>query len=428
MESDMLNSIIGDQTSDDSQLVEAEKPKKEKVIDNTTVYCDEPGCNEYFSGAMAKAQLGRHKSAMHDIHKSEKVTSPKEEHKIKDMVPENLAYLRAVLKSFSAKNTENIINGMLDNPESIDELRDLLVASGTDTKAHPLILRRYATYIGQPLTENSTAISTSAPTGAKAKYRQYLEDRAEEAYIILMEQKASGNQNKDTGEISKLTQAMADMQRQFNDKLAEMQRQNAEQLRAFTESKKEDEYRRTIELLKEEIKSVRENSGSQISQVADSMKQFAMEITHSFEKKEILDKHERETTELKKEIAAAQNNKPLQEKMLDKTEALANNVAAGLGAMTAKGMSSQETLERANSALALAQAGYTPQQAESILNPPQQRRVPSAKEEYENLQKTTEILNQLDQESKVPRSEAPAAEAPKPADYSQHVKFNTEGS
>lgn len=88
-----------------------------------------------------------------------------EEKEEREILPESLSYLRNQLKAFSARNPQNVIKGMQDEPTNLELLRDLLVSSGTEQKAHPYIIKRYASYIGQSVSDDAAFKSKEAGIG-----------------------------------------------------------------------------------------------------------------------------------------------------------------------------------------------------------------------------------------------------------------------
>lgn len=260
--------------------------------------------------------------------------------------------------------------------------------------------------------------------------REALEKRLEEQSkqtqeLIKSMQVANAPKSEDI-----LRSQLTEMQRQNDLKLQEMQKQ----FNQVYELKRDEENRRTIETLKEEIKSVKENSGGQIAQVADSMKDFATNITHAFEKKELNDQHTKETEELKKKISDVEHNKSLtnEQYVMEKTTKLAEEGFKAIGGAldgfgkalqpaTQRAAESSNTFERAKLALDLKQQGFNEQTIASVLNQPSVRTsVPSARSEFEQLAKMTE---QLEKRNDIPPNIQPSETMSEP--QVEQIKFAT---
>lgn len=118
--------------------------------------------------------------------------SEKEEKKI---LPESLAYLRSILKSFSAKLPNNILEGMANDPTNIELLKELLISSDTNPKSHSYIVKRYADYLGQPNPDESTRyitkeLSPSDPIALLSKMRtDEITDTMYEKYKLANEER-----------------------------------------------------------------------------------------------------------------------------------------------------------------------------------------------------------------------------------------------
>lgn len=268
-----------------------------------------------------------------------------------------------------------------------------------------------------------------------------LSDQHKQEMDILKQQIAE--QSKQTQELIKSMQLagapksedilrtqLSEMQRQNDLKLQEMQKQ----FNQVFELKRDEESRRTIESLKEEIKSVKENSSGQIGQVAESMKDFATNITHAFEKKELTDQHTKETDDLKKKISDVEHNKSLtnEQYVMEKTTKLAEEGFKAIGGAldgfgkalqpaTQRAAESTNTYERAKLALDLKQQGFNEQTIASVLNQPSARAsVPSARTEFDNLAKITQ---QLEQRKEMPLNSQPMEIQSEP--QVEQIKFAT---
>ncbi len=411
-----LSDVIGvqnDEINKQDIIPEIKTPEKK-------VYpCEQ--CGEIFDTPVSKATHMR-------VHHPKGKTTPKtEEPKVKDLMPENIAFLKtSCLKPFGAQGLEHIAEGMMESPEDIDLLQQLLAANN-NTKNIPYITKRYANYIGKTIPSTETGILSKPVSPIESAYQNRLMERLDNARVAQMEKDAFGNQNnKDTGEISKLTQMITDMQkqqsetqRQFNEKLVEMQR-------TYTESLEKQRVQNEMSSLKEELKKIKEESKNQIGALSGNMSEFATNITHLFEKKELKEEHEKKENELKKEISDIKNQKALtnEQYMFEKTTKMAEEaIKAAGGALdgfgkalqpaTQRAAESSNTFERARLALDLKQQGFNEQTIASVLNqPPTRTSVPSARSEFEAMSRMTEQLEQ-----KPPQPEPQPAEA-------NTIKFN----
>jgi len=376
-------------------------------------------CGEIFDTPIAKATHTR-------VHHPKEKSSLKEAKEGKEpthILPENLAFLRNVLKSFGAKGAQNILDGMADNPSDLTELRDLLGAN--ENKANvPYILKRYSNYAGIPLPEEKTSLPLQ--TGFGEMYGM-----AKQGMEIKMMQNLFGetknndnNTNKSNPEFDSLKTIVLQLQ-----KSNEALQQQLTQQRTDAE----------IASLRKQLDDNQRTSGGAMGSLTESMSSFATSMTHlletqsqennfKFEKLLTQMQHQTETDALKKQIQEASSNKPLQEKMMDKVENLANNVAMGTGQIFDKAVKSQDVLEKANMALMMKQSGFDTGTISGILNPqPQRTLAGSAKSEYENLAKITDEIN-TERNAQI-QDTAPAIEPQKPiasvAEEAQpDIKFN----
>ncbi len=118
MDESELNAILADRDSvipEQSEQLETITPVENEYT------CKFPGCGKTFKdkfGLMGHSRT--HKKDKDNAVEQKEAKLPSVT--LPAILPENLTYLRGILKSFSAKNIDNIIYGMQDNPESIDEL------------------------------------------------------------------------------------------------------------------------------------------------------------------------------------------------------------------------------------------------------------------------------------------------------------------
>ncbi len=386
--------------------------------------CKYPGCNKTFKDRFGLMGHSR-------THKKDKEDTQLKDAKLPSLslnaLPENLSYLRTILKSFSAKNIDNVLSGMLDSPENLDELRDLLVASGTDTKAHPLILRRYSTFIGQPLAiqPEGQQIAVKPETGAKAVYKQFMEDRAEQAYLAMMEKQAygsNGNQKLDDVKISALEAQV----KELKDLLVQNQLKN--EIEKLKEEKKIETDR-----LREEIKQIKESNESGLSTIVNSFKEYMTEDSHKWQMFQKDQQYNQELSKLREEIRNSGSNLSIGERMIEKIDRTINNAGAGFAELNKHVLRENAAVEKADRALILAQAGFQPSQIEAILGNPQPRgTVPPGSSEkiWQEMQRASE--RPIPQPEPAPIQITDTLQEPEKKDakidFSEHiVKFNSGG-
>lgn len=397
MEQSELDSIIGESLS---PIENTQNNTVEIQPDTSKPYtCDV--CNKSFSTNLA---LIGHKRS----HGIKEKSSLKNEVKATDVLPENIAFLKNVLKSFGAKGSQNILDGMADNPTDLTELRDLL-ASNENKSNVPYILKRYSNYIGMPIPEEKSSLQTQSGFGD-------MYGMAKQAMELKMMNNLFGdnNNNKPNTELEAIKLQMAQMA-EANKRLEAL----------LTQQKTDNE----INLLKKELEDSKREYGGQLGSLSDSMKEVVTNIYHMQEKSSLENsskfekllmemRHEKETDILKKQIAEAQSSKPMAEKMLDVLDKKVDALGSGFGAAL------KETIktEQADSIHKLIQSGIPPQQAMSIVGIPNRPNLPSAEQEYRNLERATqEIIKETPKPIEKPPE--PQVETT-PIDFSEHIKFN----
>lgn len=199
-----------------------------------------------------------------------------------------------------------------------------------------------------------------------------------------------------------MKQQIAEIQKQSDAKMQTV----LDQLKLANDNKRDEESRRTIELLKEEIKNTKDQSMGAVSQVADGMKSFATEVTHAIEKREMKDEHEKRENDLKKKISDIEHNRSMtnEQYVMEKTTKLAEEAVKAVGGAldgfgkalqpaTQKAAESSSIMEKAALAMDLKRQGLSEQTINTVLNQQTSRPVlPSAKQEYENLSRMTEQI------------------------------------
>lgn len=142
----------------ETDLVSVEERTNEVIAEteNKQYKCKYPNCD--FS-TDSLPELMTHSRQMHrgeekpEVAKTRKKKEKDEgvsEREDKKILSEPLAYLKSVLKSFSAKNVNNIIEGLAGSENNLELLKELLISSDTNPKSHGYIVKRYADYLGQP--------------------------------------------------------------------------------------------------------------------------------------------------------------------------------------------------------------------------------------------------------------------------------------
>ena len=236
-----------------------------------------------------------------------------------------------------------------------------------------------------------------------------LSDQHKQEMDLLKQQIAE--QSKQTQELMKTIQTASSpkIEDTLKIQITEIQKQSdaklqtvLDQLRISNESKKEEEYRRTIETLKDEIKNNRDQSLGAVGQVADSMKSFATDITHVIEKRDLKDEYTKREDELKKKISDAEHNRSMtnEQYVMEKTGKIAEEAVKAIGTgldgfgkalqpATKSAAESSAIMERAALAMDLKSKGFDAQTINNILSQQNKSTLPSARSEYENLAKIT---------------------------------------
>jgi len=239
-----------------------------------------------------------------------------------------------------------------------------------------------------------------------------LSDQHKQEMDLLKQQIAE--QSKQTQELMKTIQTASSpkIEDTLKIQISEIQKQSdaklqtvLDQLRISNESKKEEEYRRTIETLKDEIKNNRDQSLGAVGQVADSMKSFATDITHVIEKRDLKDEYTKREDELKKKISDAEHNRSMtnEQYVMEKTGKIAEEAVKAIGTgldgfgkalqpATKSAAESSAIMERAALAMDLKSKGFDAQTINNILSQPNKSTLPSARSEFESLQRVTDQI------------------------------------
>jgi len=239
-----------------------------------------------------------------------------------------------------------------------------------------------------------------------------LSDQHKQEMDLLKQQIAE--QSKQTQELMKTIQTASSpkIEDTLKIQISEIQKQSdaklqtvLDQLRISNESKKEEEYRRTIETLKDEIKNNRDQSLGAVGQVADSMKSFATDITHELEKNTLKNEYTKREDELKKKISDAEHNRSMtnEQYVMEKTGKIAEEAVKAIGTgldgfgkalqpATASAANSSAIMERAALAMDLKSKGFDAQTINNILSQQNKSTLPSARSEFESLQRVTDQI------------------------------------
>lgn len=424
MDEDTLNNILQNKAETDLQINETEvaKPNKDKIINETTVYCDEPGCDSYFSGDMAKAQLGRHKSTKHGIHNT---TSPKKVSANKiddDLIPTTYNRLEMLLSGYGIKGSKGIMQSVnmhnVEAPTFIPLLKDLLRSTGTSPGVIQAITDSWSMIIGQKPVSTEQNTVTSKPDFTDDMMAQ-AEKKAKLDWVMNM---YGGGMNQKQSVANPELEAI-------KSQMTQLQASNTALQQQLTQQATDNKIAALTKALEE---SNRANNG-QIGSVMENMKEFAQSITNmqekvmlqndaKFEKLLLQMQHKEEINEYKNRLDQANSSKPMGEKMIDLIDKKVDAIGQGFGAAM------KETIgtEKADSISRLIQNGIPAQQAMSIVGVHPRPILPNAEQEYINLASATQQL-EIEQASKLQQQKPPEPqpEETKPIDYSTHVRFNS---
>lgn len=391
-----LNDIIGNQSNDtflntekDSIIPETIQPIQEGFV------C--PDCNKSFKTQLAL--IGH--SRTHNKGIKEKSSLKKADNQI----PTSTSYLEEMLEGYSIPNRKGILLALKDNPESIDELREALKSVRVDKNTADYIVKKYANSIGKNISSESAPVEISV-----SPLKQTVGMLNDSLQVQLLQNMLQPKQSIDIN-----NPKMDAIQLQ----MAQMQEANKRLEALLTQQKTDNE----INLLKKQLEDVKRESNGQIGSVMDNLKEYITSMTNfqekamlqndnKFEKLLLEMRHQKETDELKNQLQQATNSKPLQERAFDKTSEIADKALMGIGNVYNKALSSQDTLEKANAAMLMKQQGFSTDIINNILNPNQKPSVPSAKDEYENLQRmTSEMQAELEAKQTQKLQPEPQAEA-----------------
>ncbi len=315
MDEDTLNSILNDNVQPDPNFLQdkVDEIQSNKPIDETTIHCDEPGCDASFSGTMARAQLGRHKSAKHGIKKEvEQKTKGKLNTENLNQIPTSSSYLEELLEGFAIPNRKGILLALKDDSQNIDELREALKSVRVDKNTADYIVKKYASSVGKNVADIGTPVTEPQISPLKATVGMLNDSLQVQLLQNMLQPKQSDTKNPEL--------------EQMKLQMASMVEQNKRLEALLTQQKVDNE----INLLKKALEDSKREYGGQLGSLSDSMKEFvtammnsqekmALQNDNKFEKLILQMQHKQETDELKKEveIAKANSNKSFIEKGLE---------------------------------------------------------------------------------------------------------------
>ncbi len=297
MDSDELNRIIG-QDTDSPQIFETEAAKP-KPVDETTVYCDE--CDASFSGTMARAQLGRHKSAKHGIKKEVQTKDVKKVEKSDSQIPTSASYLEELLEGFAIPNRKGILLALKDDSQNIDELREALKSVRVDKNTADYIVKKYAASVGKNVADTGAAVVEPQISPLKATVGMLNDSLQVQLLQNMLQPKQSDTKNPEVEQMKLMMSRLEESNRALQQQLTQQATENR------------------IKQLEEELKESRKEAQNDIGSLASSLKDFTQNLTNAFEKHILERDFHRREDELKKEveIAKANSNKSFIEKGLE---------------------------------------------------------------------------------------------------------------
>ncbi len=299
-------------------------------------------------------------------------------------------------------------------------IRDLLVASGTDTKAHALILGRYSRYIGVPMAtqpEGQQIQAVKQASEAELMYKNLMKDRMEKAYVAMVEKEAYGTQNQNNQKDDSKISALETELKSLKDLLV----QNRMQAEI---DKLKEEKRLELERVREELKSSKENNESALSSIVGMFKEYVSEDRHKWELFQKDQAYNQELSKLREELRANSGNMTLTDRLLEKVDRSINAAGSGFLEMNKHVLKENSNVERADRAAMLLNAGMTPDQVTQILGNSQPRGIiqpGDASKEWEALQRAV----QKQPEPQIKITDTLLREPPVTAEpQTESVKFN----
>lgn len=372
-------------TGIDDTLNQLTSPDMMKVSDidivEDGIRCDYPGCEASFSGVMAKAQLGRHKSAKHNIKKASVTVDnkPTQTTVQSSIIPTSETKLEAILKAFSVPSKEGIMLSMQDKPDDIHRLRDMLRAVSVPAGKIEAVTNLYSEYLGVK-SENNNIVPKIPEMEFADKMMIEAEKKAKAEWVAKLYGGNSNNQpNHEMDALKTQMNSILETNKLLQQQLIENKRESE-----ISELKKQNQ------LLIEQIKQNKDDADGQAGHLAASMKDFATNISHMLEKKELESTFTKELQAIQKKLdeqsqgKTATNAAELSSRVLDKTAELLSSAGNGFVKFNENmtRMSSQK--DAGETALALMSRGVSPDQLSVIFqNNPVQPRNPGINAEAE---------------------------------------------
>ncbi len=364
----MDNNIIGQEPSNEN-TTEATIEKKYKCRNCSESFDTKTDLMTHYRVSHPKAKQTTDTLEPLDVVETDKRKSSQ---KAVDILPENLAFLKNKMKAYGVKGVDNIITGMETDPTNLKELETMLRANGNQNSV-PYVLAIYSNLIGQPLPSAQEGSTTQKPLSEIDKaLNDTMTERIQKARLAQLERDAygSGNQNHNPETESIKLQ------------LAKLEEHNRQLQDMLLRQKQEDE----LKSLREELKQVKEQSGGQISEVANSMKDFSTSIVHLLDKKEMESGYEKQISSLREELRLARPTTQTAENLRE-LRGMASDIGAGIAGSMANLSKNVSTSEKGILAMHLLDRGMSPEQIENILGSqaPGLNLRGSSKQEAENL-------------------------------------------
>lgn len=338
-------------------------------------------------------------------------------------IPSDYENLDRLLKQWGVgARSEAVVEAMkYGEINDIQRLRELLIGAGIQANLRESIVGRWAEFQG--LKVSPTGTTQPQP---KSSTSELIDTLKEQMQLQALSKFAGGNDgSKENVEVAALKQQILEMK-----DLLLRQKQEQE-----------------LAMMKEELRKQKEESENQTGHIASSMKEFSQSLVNMIEKRDIEDKHRWEMftkeRDFKEQLASlkeviqgskTENQYQMMEKLADKFNGTLNNMGSGFAELNKIVLKENASVEKADRAAMLLNAGMTPDQVTRILESSQNRPlVPSAQEEYRNLEKMTEQIqmdapNKVSEPTQIPEShpQIPIGDRIAGGNYppTEEVKFN----
>lgn len=339
-------------------------------------------CGQEFTGVMAKAQLGRHKSAKHGIKSAsakEKGTAITSE-QAKTEIPTTETYLATVLRAFSVPNQPGILLSMQNNPDDIPRLKDMLRAVALPNQKIEAVITLYREYLGVP----SKSVDAETPSSQQSPLKQTLSTLSDTIALQSL-QKIAGGGGHESSEVASLKLQLAEMKDML------------------LRQKSDDE----LKLLKEELKKSKEETEGHMGSVASALKEYITEDRHKWEMFQKDQAYSAELKAIREALQASQSGASLTlgEKMLNKGEALADKVLGGVGKFNADIINRTVANDVMEQAQRLRAMGFQPSEITQLVTATAPRpKIVNAEADHVNLQKEYQMLEKATAQPPQPKT------------------------